>query len=314
MPYSVDLISIGQKEDLAKKYSSQALYEVKSDIYGCCIKLLTDLSAVKNRWEENFFFASQSIRSHGRLYVVTDPSIEANRVYYDPQSKTAFLMNIDYYGWIKSLALSLAGDVLEDDHEIYSVHAACLDFEGKGVCLLGGSGVGKTTHTYGLLRAKEARVVSDDWFFARIYGDDILAYSSEKNFYIRADLANIWKEFEGLVQRAEFDNLGRAVVDLRWAIGKGRIMPLTTMKKTIILQRDAEDKEVIRKLEPAKALMLLEDNNYYNPHLLIKNEFKQNLRKRFFQALLERTDVYLVNTIGSPEESHQIIKEIAFER
>jgi len=314
MPYSVDLISIGQKEDLAKKYSSQALYEVKSDIYGCCIKLLTGLSAVKNRWEENFFFASQSIRSHGRLYVVTDPSIEANRVYYDPQSKTAFLMNIDYYGWIKSLALSLAGDVLEDDHEIYSVHAACLDFEGKGVCLLGGSGVGKTTHTYGLLRAKEARVVSDDWFFARIYGDDILAYSSEKNFYIRADLANIWKEFEGLVQRAEFDNLGRAVVDLRWAIGKGRIMPLTTMKKTIILQRDAEDKEVIRKLEPAKALILLEDNNYYNPHLLIKNEFKQNLRKRFFQALLERTDVYLVNTIGSPEESHQIIKEIAFER
>jgi hypothetical protein len=314
MPYSIELISIGQKEDLARKYSSQVLYEVKSEIYGCCIKLLTGLSAVKNRWEENFFFASQSIRSHGRLYAVSDPSIEANKVYYDPQSKTAFLMNIDYYGWIKSLALSLAGDVLEDDHEIYSVHAACLDFEGKGICLLGGSGVGKTTHTYGLLRIKEARVVSDDWFFARIYGDNILAYSSEKNFYIRADLATIWKEFEGLVQRAEFDNLGRAVVDLRWVIGKGRIMPLTTMKKTIILQRDAEDKEVVRKLEPAKALMLLEDNNYYNPHLLIKNEFKQNLRKRFFQALLERTDVYLVNTIGSPEESHQIIKEIAFEK
>src|SRR5512136_1613374 len=126
MPYSVELISIGQKEDLARKYSSQALYEVKSDIYGCCIKLLTGLSAVKNRWEENFFFASQSIRSHGRLYAVSDPSIEANKVYYDPQSKTAFLMNIDYHGWIKSLALSLAGDVLEDDHEIYSVHAACL--------------------------------------------------------------------------------------------------------------------------------------------------------------------------------------------
>jgi hypothetical protein len=314
MAYTLELISIDNKEDLAKRYSSKMLYEIKSDIYGCCIKLLTSSRSIRDRWEENFFFASQSIRSHGRLYAVSDPSIEANKVYYDPQSKTAFLMNIDYYGWIKSLALSLAGDVLEDDHEIYSVHAACLDFEGKGVCLLGGSGVGKTTHTYGLLRAKEARVVSDDWFFARIYGDDILAYSSEKNFYIRADLATIWKEFEGLVQRAEFDNLGRAVVDLRWAIGKGRIMPLTTMKKTIILQRDAEDKEVVKKLDPAKALMLLENNNYYNPHLLIKNEFKRNLRKRFFQALLERTDVYLVNTIGSPEESHQIIKEIAFEK
>jgi hypothetical protein len=34
------------------------------------------------------------------------------RVLYGAQSKTAFLFNIDYYGWIKSLALSLAGDIL----------------------------------------------------------------------------------------------------------------------------------------------------------------------------------------------------------
>jgi hypothetical protein len=310
MAYSLELISIQEKEGLARKYSSQVLYEVKSEIYGCCIKLLTDLQAVKNRWEENFFFASQSIRSHGRLYVVSDPSVEANKVYYDPQSKTAFLVNIDYHGWIKSLALSLAGDVLEDEHGIYSVHAACLDFGGRGVCLLGGSGVGKTTHTYGLLRAKEVRVVSDDWFYARIYGDDILAYSSEKNFYIRADLATIWKEFEGLVQQAEFDNFGRAVVDLRWAIGKGRIMPMTTMKMAIILQRDLKEKAVVQELDPAKALKLLEDNGYYNPHLLVNNDFKHNLRSRFFQTLLERTNVYLVNTIGTPEESHRIIKEV----
>lgn len=310
MAYSTEIITIDQKEELVERYSSQVLYEVKSEIYGCCIKLLTGLQAVKNRWEQNFYFASQSIRSHGRLYAIKDPSEEENKVYYDPQSKTAFLVNIDYYGWIKSLALSVAGDVLEDEHSIYSVHAACLDFLGRGVCLLGGSGVGKTTHTYGLLRAKEVRVVSDDWFYARIYGDDILAYSSEKNFYIRADLATIWKEFEGLVQRAQFDNLGRAVVDLRWAIGKGRIMPMTTMKTAIILQRDTKEKEIVRELAPEKALELLEDNSYYNPHLLVKNEFKHNRRSKFFQALLEKTNVYLVNTIGTPEESHQIIKEI----
>ncbi len=312
MAYSVELISIQQKDDLAGRYGSQVHYEVKSEIYGCCIKLLTDIQAVKNRWEENFYFASQSIRSHGRLYVIEDPSEEENKVYYDPQSKTAFLVNMDYYGWIKSLALSLAGDVLEDEHGIYSVHAACLDLGGRGVCLIGGSGVGKTTHTYGLLRDKKVRVVSDDWFFARIYEDDILAYSSEKNFYIRADLASIWKEFGELVQRAEFDNLGRAIVDLRWAIGKGRIMPMTTMKTVIILQRDLQEKRLIQELDPAKALELLVDKNYYNTHLLVKNEFKHNLRRRFFQALMEKSKVYLVNTIGTPEDSHRIIKEIVF--
>jgi hypothetical protein len=311
MAYSIEIISIEQKEELAERYSSQILYEVKSEIYGCCIKLLTGLPAVKNRWEQNFYFASQSVRSHGRLYVVEDPLEEENKVYYDPQSKTAFLLNMNYYGWIKSLALSLAGDVLEDEHNIYSVHGACLDVRGKGVCLLGGSGVGKTTHTYGMLRSSEVRAVSDDWFYARIYGDDILAYGSEKNFYIRADLASIWKNFEGLIQQAEFDNKDRAVVDLRWIIGKGRILPLTTLKTVIILKRDIDKKEILRKLKAPKALKLLEDNSYFNPHLLVKNEFKRNLRSRFFKALLERAQAYEVNTIGTPEESHQIIRKIA---
>jgi serine kinase of HPr protein (carbohydrate metabolism regulator) len=243
--------------------------------------------------------------------VVEDPSEEENTVYYDPQSKTAFLINIDYYGWIKSLALSLAGDVLEDEHDIYSVHGACLDVRGKGVCLLGGSGAGKTTHTYGLLRSPEVRVVSDDWFYARIYGDNILAYGSEKNFYIRADLATIWKEFDGLVRGAEFDNLGRAVVDLRQVIGKGRILPLTTLDTLIILKRDQEDKETVKELEAAEALKVLEDSDYFNPHFLVKNEIKRNLRSSFFEALLSRTKVYQINTTGTPEDSQNIIKNIA---
>lgn len=311
MAYSVELISIERKGELAARYNSQVIFEVKSDVYGCCIKLLTGQRLVKDRWEENFYFISQSIRSHGRLYVVVDKSEGDNRVYYDPQSKTAFLVNIDYYGWIKSLALSLAGDVLEDEHDIYSVHGACLDVRGRGVCLLGGSGVGKTTHTYGLLRSPEVRVVSDDWFYARVYGNDILAYGSEKNFYIRADLATIWKEFEGLVRSADFDNKDRAVVDLRQIVGKGRILPLTTLNNVIILKRDPRDVDMITKLEKAEALKILEDNDYFNPHLLVKNEFKRKLRSGFFEALLSRTNVYQVNTAATPEQSQRVIKDIA---
>lgn len=311
MTYLLELISIERKEDLAEKYGSQVLYETKSDIYGCCIKLLTGQHEVRDHWEDSFYSASQSIRSHGRLYVLEDPSEEANRIYYDPQSKTCFLFNVDYYGWIKSLALSVAGDVLEDDHSIYSVHGACLDVQGKGLCILGGSGAGKTTHTYGLLRDSKVRAVSDDWFYARVYGDDILAYGSEKNFYIRADLADIWKEFSWLVQKATFDSKGRAVVDLRWVIGKGRILPLTTLETMILLKRDPEDKELVRVLDPAEALKILEDSSYFNPHLLVKNEFKRRLRSGFFKALLSRIRAYEVNTTGTPEESQKLIREIA---
>jgi len=307
MAYSVELITIDKKADLAKIYGD-VLYEVKSDIYGCCIKLLTNLHPIKDQWEESFYFASQSIRSHGRLYVAEDSSLEKNRVLYDPQSNTAFLLNIDYYGWIKSPALAVAGDILEDNHSIYSVHGACLDVQGKGVCILGGSGAGKTTHTYGLLRSPKVRVVSDDWFYARVFGEDILAYGSEKNFYIRADLAKIWKDFEWLVQKSSFDDQGRAVVDLRWVIGKGRILPLTTLDLVIILKRDPQDPVEVRELDPGDALRILEENDYFNPHLLVKNEFKRNLRSGFFEAMLSRTKAYEINTTGTPEESQEVIR------
>ncbi|NPV62206.1 MAG: aldolase [Methanotrichaceae archaeon] len=309
MTYSVQLISQEEKEELAERYGKQVLFEIKSDIYGCCIKLLTGQSSAKSRWEENFYGAAYNIRSHGRMYVIKDPELGENQVRYDPQSKTCFLVNMDYYGWIKSLALSLAGDILEDEHSIYSVHGACLDFSGKGLCILGGSGVGKTTHTYGLLRDPKVRVVSDDWFFVRIFGQDLLGYGSEKNFYIRADLADIWTEFSDLVKKASFDQKGRAVVDLRWVIGKGRILPLTTLENLIILTRNQEEKEMKRELEPSEALRALEDNGYFNPHLLVENDFKDNIRRRFFAALLSRTRIWQINTVGSPDESQRLIRE-----
>jgi hypothetical protein len=313
MAYKIEIISQERARELSEQYAGQVLYEVKSEIYGCCIKLLTGSRAVKEAWEESFYFASQSIRSHGRLYVLEDKAAPESLVCYDPHSRSCFLFNFDYYGWVKSLALSLAGDILEDNHSIYSVHGACLDIGGRGICILGGSGAGKTTHTYGLLRQPKARAVSDDWFFARIFGEDILAFGSEKNFYIRADLAEIWKEFEPMVEKAVFDQKGRAVVDLRWVIGKGRILPLTTLQTLILLKRDPADERIVRALEAGEALAMIEENDYFNPHLLVKNDFKRNLRSRFIEELLARTRVFEVNTRGTPEESQRAIGELVGE-
>ena len=138
--YEVELISIEEKDALMSKYAERLLYEERADIYGCCIKLLTDIKYVKERWEENFYPMSAHVHSHGRM-LVTNEDNGKQRVLYDPLSKTAFLINIDYYGWIKSLALSIASDILEDSHGIDSVHGACVDIDGKGVCLIAPSGL-----------------------------------------------------------------------------------------------------------------------------------------------------------------------------
>lgn len=178
--YKIELVEAAEKDSLYEKYESRYLYTRKASIYGCCIKLLTDVEYVKERWDDNFYTMSEDVRSHGRLVVTEEPG-ERMSVRYDPYTKTAFLINVDYYGWIKSLALAVAGDVLEDEHRIYSVHGAAIDVGGHGVSLIAPPGTGKTTHSWGLLQLKNARLVSDDWYFVRLSSREPLAFGSEKN-------------------------------------------------------------------------------------------------------------------------------------
>lgn len=309
--YTITLISPEEKEALIQKLSPRVRYEIKSEIYGCCMKLLSDDLVMKETWQENFYPMSQNVRSHGRMYVFEDPSYPADTVHFEPVSKTAFLFNFKYYGWVKSIALSLTGDVFEDEHGIFSIHGACVDIGGVGLCLVGTSGAGKTTQTYGLLKYPYTRIISDDWFYSRVFGPEILAYASEKNFYIRQDLEKIWKEFGGLVKENEYDRDGRAVADLRWIIGKGRILPLTTLRIIIFLKRDPEDLNIVQTLNPETALKMFEDNHYFNPHLLVNNSYKKEIRTRYLKDLLKRTTVYLVNTTGTPAETQRMIRSLA---
>jgi hypothetical protein len=311
--YSVELIDVSQRDRLIEKYRDRVLYENKADIYGCCIKLLTDSEDTKDRWQDNFYFASQSIRSHGRLYVFDEPSTEGMKVYYDAFTKTLFLLNCDYYGWTKSLALAIAGDVLEDEHQIYHVHGTAIDINGIGVSIIAPPNTGKSTHSYGLLRRPESRLISDDWYFVRLMGEDAVAFGSEKNFYIRIDIGEIWPEYKQLVEKAHFDNKNRAIVNIRWVVGKGRIRTETTVKKVILLERDQEDPRIVEKLTPEEALNYLIDHDFCNPHQLVKDDRKLRLREDFFKQYLNGVTTYLVNTVKPPLETHKRIVEIVAE-
>ncbi|MCG7844007.1 MAG: hypothetical protein MIO90_01085, partial [Methanomassiliicoccales archaeon] len=112
MSYPVRLISYEEKDALYERYSSSPFHTAKADISGCCIKLYTLSGVVKDTWEDNFYAMSETVRSHGRIICLDDPE-HPLEVLYEPLTRTAFLFNFDYYGWIKSVALAIAGDVLE---------------------------------------------------------------------------------------------------------------------------------------------------------------------------------------------------------
>jgi hypothetical protein len=217
---------------------------------------------------------------------------------------------VGYYGWIKSIALAVAGDILEDEHRIYSVHGAAIDVGGKGVSLIAPPGTGKTTHSWGLLRLEKSRLVSDDWYFVRLSSREPLAFGSEKNCYIEADIGKIWNEYERLIGKAHFDKNGRAVVNVRWIVGSGGVIPLTTMKEIILLKRDPADEEIVTALTEEEALQYLLVNDFCNPHQLVRGSRKLQLRKDFFRRYFQQTNVHLVNTKGTPKETQQKIREI----
>lgn len=307
--YKIQLIDSEEKDSLYERYEKRVLYTRKASIYGCCVKLLTELDYVKTKWDDNFYTMSEDIRSHGRLIVMNEPGQEIS-VKYDPYTKTAFLVNVDYYGWVKSLALSVAGDVLEDAHQIFSVHGAAIDVGRTGVSLIAPSGTGKTTHSWGLLRLSDARLVADDWYYVRLSSREPLAFGSEKNSYIEAEIGKIWGEYEKLVEKVQFDQKGRALVNIRWIVGGGGVIPMTTVHEIILLKRDPNDKKIVTELSEKEGLEYLFTHNFCNPHLLVTDKRKNDLRKNFFRQYLRHTRVHMVNTTPPPNVTQQKIREI----
>jgi len=299
--YTVVIIKPEEKDKLLGEFSKKQLVDRKAFIHGMCIELLTDTKDFKEMWEDNFYYMSDDVRPHGRIVAVMDQKDKTFRVLYEPVSKTCFIINTDYYGWVKSIALAIAGDFLEEYvsiHSRFSIHGSCIDFSGRGIAMIAPSGTGKTTHSFGLLFAPNAKLVSDDWFFVKLAKGDVIAYASEKNSYIRDDISAVWKVFEPLVKNTKLDNKGRGVANIEDALGGYKRRSTTVIKKVIILKRDPKDKSIIKKLTVKEAMNYLIANNYCNPHQLVNDE-----------SMLEKTEVHMVNTTKAiPVTHHEILK------
>ncbi len=309
--YRVELISTAKKESLMKKIYSSRLYERKAAIHGTCVKLFTDSKEFKEMWEDNFEPMPDSIRPHARLFAVKGNGKKL-KVLYDSVSKTVIIYNCDYYGWVKSIALALVADFFEDftsEHRRYSIHGSFVDFGGRGVAIVGPSKSGKTTLTYGLLMENQYNFLTDDWFFVRLTDDSVLIYPSEKNSYIRSDLAKTWPTFAKRLRGIKCDNQSRAIVDVKRFFGSDRIRTSSNLSTFVMLTRE-KDKPPLTKLTAKQAIQFMLKNDFCNPHQLIRTKKKTAQRVIFFEELFKRVPVYLLNTIETPQESLSRLKQL----
>jgi hypothetical protein len=309
MGYDVELIEPGECDKYREKYGDAFLFSSKVDISGICVELFTSDRDHVDMWGDNFHHMSGHTRSHARLFCINDPE-EPMRVLFEPYANTAFLFNFGYYGWVKSIALGVAGCILEEAHRTYSVHGAALDIDGVGVTLIAPSKVGKTTQSWGLLRAKNTHLISDDWYFVNLGNGRPIASGSEKNCYIDADIGDVWEEYKPLVQNVKFDSNNRGIANIRWVSGESSVMAATAVRYIILMKRDANDDVVHRAMGPEEALEYLMENDLCNPHQIVSSERKMKIREAFLRKFLWSCETHMINTIKSPEETQNVIRQI----
>lgn len=308
MAYNVEIIGSDRAKKLLLLHGGSNYYRQKADINGICIELFTENKDFSDMWSDNFYHMSDHVRSHGRIYCINDGS--GLHAEYDMSTYTMFLFDFDYYGWIKSVGLGMAGNILERGHYVYSVHGAAIDVDGKGVTLIAPSKTGKTTQSWGLLRLENSHLISDDWYFVQFGNGRPRITGSERNCYIDADIGDVWEEYKPLVTGVKFDNKGRGIGNVRWVRGDGAVIPKTSMSTVILLKRDPEDPELCREMAVDDALSYLESHDFCNPHQLIRDEASIALRREFFRRYLSECKVYMVNTTSPARETQERIRSL----
>jgi len=76
------------------------------------------------------------------------------------------------------------------------------------------------------------------------------------------------------------------------------------------LKRDKNDRRIVTELSPEEGLDYLVAHDLCNPHQLVRDKRKTELRKNFYGKLLERSTVHMVNTIQTPQESQEAIRRV----
>ncbi len=333
-------ISADTRDELVAYCQDFVRYEADAYFNGLNIRLYTNMEHVHDFWCDNWWPYSPSVMPHGVVYTIDDggklnfrdfynkplkkPELNVGG-FYNPDTRTAIILNNDYYGQTKPTALGISADILED-FNILSVHGASGAIGGKGYLLIAPTNTGKTTHSYGpVIHHPKGEFHQDDWIYVRFQNGRATGYASERRFYMRTNSMGNFPWLESTFRNGKLENVRpddprekfllshpRVMIDPKHIVKPEKVVDEVRINKTFLLKRDFEDRFVARSLEPQEAVEVLKNapEQWYNNYLITYGKRKEKKRAELFKRLFEIAEPYQINTIAEVEKVRNIIIKI----
>ncbi|MBN2430589.1 MAG: aminotransferase class I/II-fold pyridoxal phosphate-dependent enzyme [Acidobacteria bacterium] len=270
-------------------------FEWNANINGIIVQLRTNVPHLYDFWLENWYPAQleSDLEPHGIIYAVDGVAGRTPYAYYCPSMKTAVLFNTSYYGQVRQWGLGMVAHISERMLDIHGLRAACLDYNGHGVALIGPKGMGRGTAFFRLLEEDKARFVSNDWVFVRYRGSEAIADAPERKYYLKTDIAEQFPHYARIFDRSKCENVvtkrsdwtnmaalgdecpldlgepycywgstnSRAMVDAAWIGGPQKVLRRTRLNTVIFLVYEPNAPSV-QKLSAEEALEYVTEGRY----------------------------------------------------
>jgi hypothetical protein len=308
-----------------------------ANIAGVIVRLKTNVRHIHDMWVENWTPAPSDaeIEPHGIIYAVDGIAGREPRAFYNTETKTGVVVNVDSYGPIRSLALGLAGDVAERHFGAHLLRAMSVDLDGRGLLLIGPPGTKKTDLFFGLLRDPKFRFLASDMVLVRT--NSVELFGRLAPLFDRSKCENVVVRKEECPNaeclRTEDCRLDRgspfcykaskdaqALLDPDWLGGPAAVVRRTALRWIFVLRNDSTS-PAVETPRPEDALRVFERGEcpgvkkattavphpFFNPYLLVSSDERLELEKSFFRRLLPNVETILLNSGSAGVEK---IKEI----
>ncbi len=301
-----EIIDGNKKNDLVKlaeRYLGyDSVYTWNANLSGYIIQLKTNSEKIYDFFQENFYPSplDKKLRPHGIVYAVVNIPGTEPQSYYNIDAHTGIIFNMTDYFAVRSLALAIIFDVIEETGRLHFLRGSLIDLDGEGICLMGQSGTGVSTHTFLLMEIEKARIHSNDLIYLERLGGEkgrISTLAPERKFYLNNAIAQISPRVKILFERCRKEET-HFMLDPWWIGGEEKYIDTTRIKVVFILKPDPKKSELAKRLTKKEAMTLLQDEDppFMNPYKVITNEEQLDQIRFFFSRLFDFSAVYQINS------------------